>query len=160
MKDPKTVFREYCAGHDMRYTAERGMIIDEIYRKDGHFDIDNIFLRIRNRHPETKLAKASIYRTLPHLVTAGLIRKSLTHEGCACYEHTLGHEHHDHMKCVGCGRIFEFYDEKMDQRQKELCRKRDFQMLSHTHVIDGYCTKCRKTRESKRFRLQELEKDS
>lgn len=151
MEDPKAIFREYCASHDLRYTPERGMIIDEIYRKDGHFDIDSLFLRIRNRHSETKLAKGSIYRTLPHLVMAGLIRKSLTHEGCACYEHTLGHPHHDHMQCVGCGKIFEFCDEKMDQRQHELCRKRDFEMLWHTHVIGGYCAKCRNKRKSRSF---------
>lgn len=144
MADPKTILREYCGRKDMRYTRERAMIVDEIYRKDGHFDIDGLFLRIRARHPKTRLAKGSIYRTLPHLIQAGLIRESLTDEGRACYEQTLGHTHHDHMKCVRCGKIFEFYEKRIDEMQQELCRKRGFRMLWHKHVIGGYCSKCRK----------------
>lgn len=147
MEDPKAIFREYCGSHGMRYTREREMIIDEIYRKDGHFDIDSLFLRIRNRHPNIKLAKGSIYRALPHFIRTGLIRKSFTDEGHACYEHTLGHSHHDHMKCIGCGRIFEFYEKQIDRIQQKLCKKRGFTMLWHTHIISGYCAKCRKKKE-------------
>lgn len=140
--DAKAIFKEYCRKQRMRYTAERDVIIEEAYRRDGHFDIDNLFLRIRNRHAHIKLAKGSIYRTLPHLIEAGLIRGSLTDEGHACYEHTLGHEHHDHMKCLGCGKIFEFYESDIDAIQQKLCKKRKFKMLYHTHVIEGYCQKC------------------
>lgn len=144
MKDPKALFKEYCRRHGMRYTPERGVIIDEIYRKDGHFDIDGLFLRIRTRNSGTKLAKGSIYRTIPHLLQAGLIRASLTEEGHICYEHTLGHDHHDHMKCIGCGRIFEFYEKGIDRIQERLCERRHFKMLWHTHVIGGYCEGCQK----------------
>lgn len=142
MDNPIDIFKQYCKNNGMRYTPEREVIIAEIYRKDGHFDIDELFLRIRNRYPKIKLAKGSIYRTLPHLIRAGLIRESLTEEGHACYEHILGHEHHDHMKCMGCGRIFEFYENSIDKSQQELCRKRNFKMLWHTHVIGGYCKRC------------------
>lgn len=79
--DPKQIFRQFCAKNNMRYTPERGLIIDEVYRKDGHFDVDKLFLRIRNRYPKIKLARGSIYRTIPHLIQAGLIRESLTQEG-------------------------------------------------------------------------------
>ena len=144
MENPKTVFKEYCKKNGMRYTPERELIIEEVYRKDGHFDIDSLFLRIRNRHPEMKLAKGSIYRTLPHLIRAGLIRESLMDDGHVCYEHTLGHQHHDHLKCVGCGKIFEFYDQEIDSAQKKVCDKLKFNMLWHIHVIGGYCSKCQK----------------
>lgn len=141
---PVSVFQDYCRRHGLRCTRARDRIVEEIYRLDGHFDIDDIFLRIRNRRPRTKLAKASIYRTLPHLIGAGLIRASLAEGGRACYEHTLGHGHHDHMKCVKCGRVFEFYERKIDQIQQEVCRKRRFTMLWHTHVVNGYCAQCKK----------------
>lgn len=132
----------------MRYTPERGVIIDEIYREDGHFDIDNLFIRIRNRYPKIKLARGSIYRTIPHLIQAGLIRESLTNEGRICYEHILGHTHHDHLKCLSCEQVYEFYVEEIDKRQSELCKKRKFKMVSHMHVIYGYCAKCKKTQMS------------
>ena len=147
MDSPKGIFKEYCKNNGMRYTPEREIIIDEIYCKDGHFDADELFLRIRNRYPKIKLAKGSIYRTLPHLIQAGLIRESLTEESHVCYEHTLGHEHHDHIKCVECGRIFEFYEKEIDKLQKNLCRRRNFKMLWHTHVIGGYCSKCLKEKK-------------
>lgn len=141
-QEPKTIFKEYCRKKGMRYTPERDVIIGEMYRRDGHFDIDNLFLRIRNRHPQIKLAKGSIYRTLPHLIGARLLRGSLTSDGRVCYEHTLGHQHHDHMKCLGCGKIFEFFENDIDTLQQALCKKRKFKMLYHTHVIEGYCQKC------------------
>ena len=147
VEEPEIIFRTYCEKNGMRYTPERDLVIQEIYRKDGHFDIDNLFLRIRNRCPGTKLAKGSIYRMLPYLIDAGLIRTSLIDRGHVCYEHTLGHSHHDHMKCIRCGRIFEFYDNRIDQAQQEICEKRDFKVLWHTHVIGGYCPKCQKARE-------------
>lgn len=127
----------------MRYTPERDLIIREMYRDDSHFDIDALFLRIRTRYPKTRLAKGSIYRTLPHLIQSGLIRESLTNGGHVCYEHTLGHVHHDHMKCLGCGKIFEFCDDRIDRIQQELCEKRGFDILWHTHVIRGHCSECR-----------------
>ena len=140
----KTIFREFCSAKGMRYTRERELIIEEIYRKDEHFDVDSLFMRIRTKNPETKLAKGSIYRTLPHLVCAGLITKSLAEDGFACYEHTLGHTHHDHMKCVSCGVILEFQEKRIEKIEKDVCAKHEFEMITHMHVINGYCAKCRK----------------
>ncbi|MEE8359675.1 MAG: Fur family transcriptional regulator [Candidatus Omnitrophota bacterium] len=142
MEDQIGVFRSYCKKHGMRYTPERDVIINEIYRKDGHFDIDTLFLRIRNRYPKQRLAKGSIYRTLPHLIKSGLVRESLTDGGRICYEHTLGHQHHDHFKCIGCGAIYEFYERDIDMMQQELCKRQRFKMVWHTHVIGGYCKEC------------------
>lgn len=140
--NPKAIFKEYCEVNAMRYTPERGLIIDEIYRIDGHFDIDNLFLRIRTRHAKIKLAKGSIYRTLPHLIKAGLIRESYTEEGHSCYEHTVGHAHHDHMKCLKCGKVFEFYAGEIDRIQEAICKRRKFKLIWHMHMLAGYCSKC------------------
>lgn len=150
MEDPKAIFRDYCRKNALRYTPERALIIDEMYRKDAHFDIDSLFLRIRNRYSKVKLAKGSIYRTIPHLIKAGLVRESLTDEGRICYEHTLGHTHHDHMKCIGCGKVSEFYEEGIDDMQRKLCKKRRFKMIWHTHVIGGYCAECQKNKGKNR----------
>ncbi len=143
MNNPKTIFKEYCRANGLRYTPERDVIIEEIYRKDVHFDIDNLFLRIRGRHSKIKLAKGSIYRTLPHLLKAGLIRESYSDKGHACYEHTLGHSHHDHMKCLKCGKVFEFCEKEIDKLQETICKRRNFELIWHMHILAGYCSKCR-----------------
>ena len=144
MNNPVSIFKEYCRKNAMRFTPERRMIIEEIYRKDDHFDIDELFLRIRKHYPKARLAKGSIYRTLPFLIDAGLIRESLTERGHVCYEHTLGHTHHDHLKCIRCGKVFEFYDKRIDKAQKEICDKFKFKMVWHRHVLGGYCWRCQK----------------
>jgi len=142
-EDPINIFRKYCKINELRYTPEREIIIEEIYRKYEHFDIDSLFLRIRKKYPNIKLAKGSIYRTIPHLLEAGLIRVSFTDNGHSCYEKTLGQQHHDHMKCLKCGTIFDFYSEKIDQLQEAVCKKFGFEMVWHVHMLGGYCSKCR-----------------
>jgi Fur family ferric uptake transcriptional regulator len=137
-------FRQYCQDNGMRNTPERELIIKELYRVDEHFDVDRLFLRIRNRHLKLKLSKVSIYRAIPHLIKAGLIREAFSDSGAICYEHVLGHDHHDHMKCLKCGEVVEFYEKEIDEMQQKLCDKIGFEMVWHVHVIGGYCKKCRK----------------
>ena len=144
MKNPIDIFKHYCKENKLRYTPEREVVIEEIYKKDGHFDIDRLFLLIRRKHTKLKLAKASIYRNIPHLINAGLIRESFYKDGHAYYEHTLGHTHHDHMKCLKCGKIFEFYNTNIDKTQQEICKKRKFRLIDHIHILMGYCQKCKK----------------
>ena len=142
MPDPKTIFKHFCKQNDMRYTPERELIIDEIYLKDGHFDVDQLFLRLRNKYPKIKLARGSIYRTIPILISAGLIRESFHKDGHAFFEHILGRTHHDHMKCLNCGKIFEFYSRDIDKIQESICKKRKFMIVDHVHILIGYCEKC------------------
>src|SRR5438552_14968551 len=104
-KAPKTdqaikVFREYCSKKRMRYTPEREIIIKEIYRSPGHFDIENLFNRIHAHHPQKKIAKTSIYRSVPYFLDAGLLRESIAEAGHVVYERTLGQFDHDHFKCI------------------------------------------------------------
>jgi len=144
MEKSVKVFRQYCKKNSMRNTPERELIIKEIYRVDEHFDVDRLFLRIRKRYSKLKLSKVSIYRALPHLIKAGLICEAFTDSGSICYEHVLGHDHHDHMKCLECGEVIEFYEKGIDEMQQQLCDKLGFEMAWHIHVIGGYCSKCRK----------------
>lgn len=145
MGDPKEIFETYCRKNGMRCTPERNLIIDEIYCKDGHFDIDDLFLRVRKKYSNVKIAKGSIYRTVPHLIKSGLIRESYAADGHICYEHTLGHTHHDHMKCLVCGGVMEFFNKDIDRIQEDICAQRKFKLAGHVHVLLGYCKKCRKS---------------
>jgi len=142
MSTPTEIFRRYCKANGMRFTPERQVIIEEAYRKDAHFDIESLFARIHQRHPNLKLAKASVYRTIPHLVQAGLVRESYLDSGRVCYEHILGHTHHDHMKCLRCGKVREFCDSKIDEAEQKISRGENFKVVRHMHVLFGYCAAC------------------
>ena len=58
------------------------------------------------------------------------------------YEHTFGHDHHEHMLCIKCGRHIEFSDERIERAQKEICAKFRFTPVDHRLSIRGYCRKC------------------
>ena len=148
------ILKNYCRENALRYTPEREVIADEIYKNEGHFDVDHLFFQIRSNHPKLKLAKASIYRNIPHLINAGLIRESFHNEGQTYYEHTLGHTHHDHMKCLNCGKIFEFFSQDIDKIQQSICNKKGFILVDHTHILLGYCKKCSTTKKEKICRAQ------
>ena len=138
------IFRSYCTKKKMRYTPERETIIREIYGSNGHFNVDNLFSRIRTNNPRSKIAKTSIYRSVPYFLDAGLLRESIADAGHVIYERTLGHHDHDHFRCVGCGKIVEFSSPQLAFAQKKSCEEKNFTVLWRTNVINGYCQSCRR----------------
>ncbi len=136
------VFRDYCAKMRMRYTPERELIIKEIYREDGHFNVDALYARIRTRHPRRCIAKTSIYRSVPYFLDAGILRASIADAGHVVYERLLGRGDHDHFKCIKCGKIAEFFSPELSSVQKKLCRDEGFKILWRMNVVNGICEKC------------------
>ena len=144
---PKTtqalqVFREYCSKKRMRYTPEREIIIREIYRADGHFDVEGLFNCVRAHHPEKRIARTSIYRSVPYFLDAGLLRESIAKAGHVVYERTIGRLDHDHFKCIKCGKIVEFSSPELELAQRKVCQQEKFKILWRTNVVNGYCQDC------------------
>ena len=108
MKSPLEVFREFTAKKGLRNTPEREMIIDEMFAIHDHFDVDELYLRLKIK--KKKVSKPSIYRLIPHLLESGLIQEAYFEEGHWHYEHIYGHEHHCHLRCLGCGKTIEFQE--------------------------------------------------
>jgi Fur family ferric uptake transcriptional regulator len=89
-----------------------------------------------------KASRASVYRTLNLLCECGLVEKVSKTEQGTIYEQSLGRRHHDHMVCINCGKIIEFYSERLEKLQEKICRDQEFQGKSHTLEIRGYCRHC------------------
>ncbi len=139
------VFREYLKGKGLKFTRERELILKDISSRYGHFDPEELYIGMRKKG--LKVSKASIYRTLPLLLESGLIEQVERTEKHAHYEQTFGRNHHDHMLCISCGNVIEFYSEALEDLQKKICRKKGFEGVTHTLEIKGYCGKCLKTRK-------------
>jgi Fur family ferric uptake transcriptional regulator len=137
------VFRQYLKGKGLKFTRERELILKAIASRYGHFDPEELYIGIRGKG--LKVSKASIYRTLPLLLESGLIEQVERTEKHAHYEQTFGRTHHDHMLCISCGNVIEFYSEALEDLQNKICRKKGFEGSTHTLEIKGYCNKCRKT---------------
>jgi Fur family ferric uptake transcriptional regulator len=133
-------FAEYLAKNRLKMTRERRAILDKVLGLRGHFDVEQLLTLLH----ESGLAvsRATLYRTLPRLVEAGLVHKVEMAEGQARYEPMVGRHHHDHMVCLGCGTIVEFESRDIERLQDEVCHRKKFRMTDHTHQIRGYCERC------------------
>ena len=133
-------FRAYLSTHRLRMTRERRLILDQVLSSRGHFDVDDLLARLRRAG--RPVSRATLYRSLTHLVDSGLVHKVEMAHGQARYEPMVGRHHHDHMVCLSCGAILEFESREVERIQEEVCRKKRFLMTGHTHQIRGYCGRC------------------
>ena len=136
------IFSRYLKEHKLKFTPERKLILNEVFSHHTHFDADELYMKLRKKSRHISLA--SVYRTIPLLIESGLLKESLRAHGRGKYEHTFGHEHHDHMICIKCGRIIEFKENKIEKLQDEVCRKYSFKPTEHRLGIRGYCSRCRR----------------
>ncbi len=84
------------------------------------------------------ISLATIYRVLTQFETAELVTRHNFEGGFAVYELNRG-RHHDHMLCVVCGKVVEFADEVIEQRQREIAKENGFEIEDHSLVIYGRC---------------------
>jgi Fur family ferric uptake transcriptional regulator len=140
----KKIFNGFLKDKGQRLTKERAAILQETLSYRGHFDPESLYSKIRETG--LKASRASVYRTLNLLCECGLIEKVRKTEHGTIYEYTFGHGHHDHMLCMLCGNIIEFYSEDIEKLQERLCKRHNFHGQSHTLEIRGYCKKCQEKR--------------
>ena len=139
--DIETRFRGYLRENGLPLTSAREAILGGILATEGHFDADELhdILKRSGR----ALSPATIYRALPLFVRSGILKETLPARGRARYEHAWGHEHHDHLECVSCGRVIEFKDDALEQLQTKVCRTHGFTPMEHRLSITGHCAQCR-----------------
>ncbi len=135
------LFRQYLEKKGHRLTKERNAILQEAFSCGGHFDPETLYMDMRKRG--MKASRASVYRTLNLLCECGLVEKVGKTEHGTVYEQALGRQHHDHMVCLGCGRVIEFYSSSLERLQEEICREQNFEGKTHTLEIRGYCGNCK-----------------
>ena len=83
---------------------------------------------------------ATVYRVLTQFEQAGLLSRQHFETGKAVFELNQG-GHHDHLVCLQCGRVEEFYDAEIEQRQSDVARKRGFELKGHSLALYADCTK-------------------
>ena len=85
---------------------------------------------------------ATVYRVLTQFESAGLVKRHHFEGGRSVFELTPT-EHHDHIVCVKCGRVEEFFDPVIEKRQHEIAEKAGFKVTEHSHYIYGLCPDCK-----------------
>ncbi|MGA7562681.1 MAG: transcriptional repressor [Desulfobaccales bacterium] len=135
------IFEDYIRRRGLRRTPEREEILREIFAMHCHFDVDELYLKLKGKG--SKVSKASIYRALPLFIECGLIREVDFRDGHWHYEHIYGHALHCHLRCLGCGEVQEFEEPGLQLLEERLSRKYRYQIKGHQLQVQGYCAACR-----------------
>ncbi len=132
---------KYLREHDFKLTNQRRRIIETVFSSHDHFTADDLHDILRDKGES--ISKATIYRTLSLLCESGLVESRDFGRGQLYYEHVLGHEHHDHLICVACGKVVEFRNADLEKLQEKISKARGFRIESHSLRIFGRCKACR-----------------
>ncbi len=104
--------------------------------KDRHMSAEDVYKLLLNSGDDVGLA--TVYRVLTQFEQAGLLIRHHFESVKAVFELNHG-SHHDHIVCVKCGRVEEFYDEEIEKRQISAAKERGFTMQEHSLTIYGVC---------------------
>ncbi len=144
--DPKEFFTQYLRRNKYRVTPERFEILDTVLECNGHFDADELFLRMKN--DGSKVSRATVYNTLDKLTECGIISRYRFGERLARYELMYGNEHHHHVICRSCGKIEEFVDKRVERFARDAAKALDYQFQNTVLHIYGTCAECRKGKDA------------
>ncbi|CAG2130067.1 MULTISPECIES: ferric iron uptake transcriptional regulator [Cupriavidus] len=123
----------------LKATVPRLKIL-EIFQtsEQRHLSAEDVYRILLNEHMDIGLA--TVYRVLTQFEQAGLLSRNNFESGKAIFELNEG-KHHDHLVCLDCGRVEEFFDGEIEQRQQSIARERGFALQEHALSLYGNCTK-------------------
>ena len=143
------LFVQFLESRNLRSTTERRAILREIQALgQHHFSAEDLVARFRRRG--VSVSRATVYRTLEHLVQGGLVRRlSLGHKH-ALFEGGLGRRHHEHLTCLHCGEVTEFASAALERLLEGVCRRRRFTAQRRSVQLLGTCGRCAEGRHGRR----------
>lgn len=106
--------------------------------KVRHLTAEDVYKILLNENMDVGLA--TVYRVLTQFEQAGLLNRNHFETGKAIFELNEG-SHHDHLVCLDCGKVEEFYDEQIEKRQQTIAKERGFSIAEHALALYGHCTK-------------------
>ena len=123
----------------LKATLPRLKILDVFQRgAQRHMTAEDVFRVLLEERSDIGLA--TVYRVLTQFEQAGILSRSHFESGKAVYELNEG-THHDHMVCLDCGRVEEFYDAEIEKRQHAVAKAKGFAIADHALSLYAHCTK-------------------
>ena len=129
------IFRRFLKDQGLKFTTERAMILDAVLQKEGVFEAEQLLAEVQELGH--RVSKATIYRTLKHLLDAKIIDEVLIDSRQAHYEVSLGKKPQAHLVCIETGKVVEIPSPWLEPLREKICKEHGFEPVSHRLVIYG-----------------------
>lgn len=135
----KQIFTAYLENKNLRKTPERFAILKEVYEMDAHFDVDSLYIGMKNK--KYTVSRATVYNTLDILVECNLVMMHQFGKNIAQYEKAYKYKQHDHLICTECDEVVEFCDPRIHNIQKTVGELLGYDVLHHSLILYADCKK-------------------
>ena len=141
MKSLYNKFKNILSSNNYKLTSQREDILKVlIENQNNHFNADSLLNKVKEINPDIGLA--TIYRNLELFCDLGITYELDFDSSYKYYELNIEEKHHHHLVCINCNKIIEFNDQTLENFEKELEKKYNFNIVNHQIKFYGICEKC------------------
>lgn len=133
--------KAYLGENNLKSTAQRDAIAEAFFKTTTHISLDELLKKTRKKTPG--VGYATVYRTMKLLTHSGFAVPRQFGDGQTRFENLPQNGHHDHLICIGCSKIVEFENKRIERLQSDTAKKHGFRVVNHKLELYGYCSDCK-----------------